>query len=95
LEFLKFQSLLEKHKITKQAKIEFLTGEIEKAKTAFKEKNYSQLQIRELIKLLEKLEVDLKNETESVKYCTGEYTCKDTFELPLTIQEEEITIGLY
>lgn len=95
LEFLKYQTLLEKHKLTKQAKIEYLTEQIKNVKTAPRGKDYSQLSFRDLIKLLEKLEADLKSETQHVVYHTGEYKEINHFDLDSLVENQEVTLKLY
>ena len=95
LEFLKYQGLLEKHKLTQTAKVEYLMEAIEKVKRALQEKDYNKLSVRDLVKLLEKLENDLKQETQNIKYYTGDFIKIDSTLTSLFGTEEEITIDLY
>lgn len=95
LEFFNYKALLEKHKLTQKAKIEFLAEEIEKIKKALQNKDYDNIAIGELTKLLEKYENDLNNKIKGIQYYTGEFRSFN-FNEPIVLQgETEITESLY
>ncbi len=95
LEFFDYKALLEKHKLTQKAKIEFFVEEIEKIKKALQNKDYNNIAIGELTKLLEKYENDLNKEIKGIHYCTGEFRSFN-FNEPIVLQgETEIIESLY
>jgi len=95
LEFLHYKALLEKHKLTQKAKIEFFVEEIEKIKKALQNKDYDNLSVAELTKLLEKFESDLDVEIKRIHFFTGKFRSYDYTNLPAYKGEEEIVESLY
>ena len=95
IEFLHYEALLEKHKLTQKAKIEFFVEEIEKIKKALQNKYYDNLAVAELTKLLEKYENELDRETQKVRFFTGKFRKYDLLEPPQYKGETEIIESLY
>jgi transcriptional regulator with XRE-family HTH domain len=71
-EFLKYYDLIEKYKLTKKAKIEFLCKEIEKLKQALGARNYKNLATSDLFNLMKNYENELRKETQGIEFRTGE-----------------------
>lgn len=95
LEFFDYKALLEKHKLTQKARIEFFVEEIEKIKNALQNKDYSNIGVGELTRLLEKYENDLNREIQKIQFYTGEFTSVDLTDLSAFIGEKEIVENLY
>jgi len=74
MEFLLFQSIIEKYKFTKKARIEFLAELLNKALEILKAKDLNKISFKDLIFLIEKCEKCMKDELSHIIYHTGEYT---------------------
>ena len=83
------------HKLTQKAKIEFFVEEIEKIKKALQNKDYNNLAVAELSKLLEKYETDLDVEIKKIHFFTGKFRSFDLTNLAAYKGEEEIVESLY
>ncbi|MFZ5515153.1 MAG: hypothetical protein ACOY90_00850 [Candidatus Zhuqueibacterota bacterium] len=88
-------SLIEKYKLSKQAKVEYLAEQIYKIKEALKEKDYKKLSVRDLISLLEKYENELHEEFKNITFFTGEKESLDLSNFKESLGEFEITVNLY
>ena len=95
LEFFNYKALLEKHKLTQKARIEFFVEEIEKMKKALQNKDYDNLAVAELTKLLEKYEIDLDKEIQKIEFYIGKFRTYDLLEPPQYKGETEIIENLY
>ncbi len=78
LEYLKYQSILEQHKLVKQKRIEFLSEHLEKINDALSKKTYEDLSIKDLILIRKELSSEIFRETNNNKYYTGFFENEDT-----------------
>lgn len=88
-------AIIEKYKLTKHAKLEYLSEQIYKIKEVLKEKDYKNLSVRELLSLLEKYENDLQNEFRNIIFYTGEKENIDLAHFAEIQGERDVTVRLY
>jgi len=70
-EFLEYQSLLDKYKLSKRKQLEYFSTQLNKIHKELSQRDLSQLTIREIIALNEVFENGVFKILESVKYNTG------------------------
>lgn len=88
-QFLRYQAILEKYRLTKEAKITFLCQEIDKLKKVAEKRNYKQMSSVDLFNLLKNYEKELAGELKGVEFNTGE---KITLDMQLLEQEKTIKL---
>lgn len=93
LEYLKYQSILEQHKLIKQKRIEFLSEHLYKINEAINNKSYEDLPIRDLILIRKEFNLELMKETNENQYYSGIYETESSFDLELE-KEIEKTLKL-
>ena len=79
LEYFKYQCILEQYKLTQQKRIEFLSEEINRLNEAIKNKNYEDMNLKELIMIRKELSNELILETKDKNYLTEVMTEYDPF----------------
>lgn len=89
LEYLKYQSILEQHKLVKQKRIEFLSEHLEKINEALSNKTYEDLSIKDLILIRKELSSEIYRETNNNQYYTGIYETEDTSNYSWEIETEK------
>ncbi|MBK9333949.1 MAG: hypothetical protein IPM96_16460 [Ignavibacteria bacterium] len=87
LEYLKYQSILEQHKLIKQKRIEFLSEHLNKINEAINNTNYEDLTIKDLIMIRKEFNSELLRETNENQYYTGIFETQSTLDFEF---EEEI-----
>lgn len=80
-EFVKYQAIIEKYKLSKASRIESFSKQLEKINSELDKKDYSGLSIRDLVIAKISLLNELKKELENVQLLTGEYSETDYFPL--------------
>jgi len=88
-QFLRYQAILEKYRLTKEAKITFLCQEIDKLKKVAEKRNYKQMSSVDLFNLLKNYEKELAGELKGVEFNTGE---KITLDMQLLEKEKTIKL---
>lgn len=73
LEYLKYQTILEKFKLVKLKRIEFLSKQIDKINEAIEKKSFEDISIKELVLLRSELNSELLKEIVNKKFQTGVY----------------------
>lgn len=95
LEYLKYQSILEQHKLVKQKRIEFLSEHLEKINEALSNKPYEDLSIKDLILIRKELSSEIFRETNNNIYYTGLFETENSSEFSWeTETETEKTLKL-
>ena len=71
--FLKIETIREKYKHTKKAKIESHLKQLEKINKEIESRDLTKINFKELLSFKESLELSLKNEFDKIQFLTGKY----------------------
>ena len=91
-EFLEYQSLLDKYKLSKRKQLEYFSTQLNKIHKELSQRDLSQLTIREIIALNEVFENGVLKILKSVKYNTGKE--KPQFSIVGMFEDDEIRFRL-
>jgi len=91
-EFLEYQSLLDKYKLSKRKQLEYFSTQLNKIHKELSQRDLSQLTIREIIALNEVFENGVFKILKSVKYNTGKE--KPQFSIVGMFDDDEIRFRL-
>ena len=91
-QFLNYQNILEKHQLLKTNKVELLTAFLEKLWKEIQLKDLTKIEIKDLIRIKNDVATELNFQTNGVKYHTGEF--EEYEDKPFFKKEKEVIIDL-